>query len=120
MTIVENNEPRLHFVGDLKLLPGANEVPDEKWAEVEGWCKAHLEAGRLRVVKRDTQEGSLKGLAPRVAIELVKNTYDRSLLDRWGVQEPRAAVRTAIAAQVNMLTDRAAQTSGDDSKGQEE
>lgn len=122
--IVENTAARVICVGDLKLrkppstppspenlpppadalLPGINEVDEAEWAKAE----------KIPVIQHLIKDGTLKPqkgksaadlsqLKAPEAIELVKNTVDRELLEGWFANEQRKGVLEAIEAQLEEI-----------------
>jgi hypothetical protein len=121
--LVENTQARIHCIADLALrvtpaitvtahgappppkdalLPGVNEVNEVEWAKAEKipLVQHYVEEGIFKVRKSSSE---LTALPPREAIELVRSTVDRGLLEKWFDIEKRKPVLEAIAAQLDTI-----------------
>ena len=104
MVIVKNNAPSLHgLAGICRLMPGANEVEDEAWEKVKDFraVKRRLESGEYEVLQGKSD--GIKGFTAKKAAELVKETYDMSLLEKWDSEETRPSVRKALKEQIEFM-----------------
>jgi hypothetical protein len=100
--IVTWNKPNVHFIGDLRLLPGTNEATKEQVESMKShWiCKRQIEDGDLVIEVKKEEEQGLGGFDSPKAVALVSNTVDVGLLNQWALSEKRKAVAKAIADQL--------------------
>lgn len=137
MAFVKNNEARIHGIGmpadvddgkSIDLLPGVNEVSDEKWAKAKEirLVQHYLESKVLEEVSKSTatKEGiatttggttppatasnvataeDLSGYTVAEATDLIGNTYDKALLQKWAKADNRKGIQDAIAKQIEVL-----------------
>jgi hypothetical protein len=125
---IKYTKPNNHALSNLKgdviavLRPGWNEFPSEIFEinkndpEIKGMiADGHIEfldakvtsmEGRKKVTKvigADDSEVHVKDLDEKKAIEVIKSTYNRDLLQRWIDEENRSKVKLAIDAQLKPL-----------------
>lgn len=121
--MVENTEDRIHCVADLPLrvtpavestaagappppkdalLPGLNEVDEAAWAEAEKieLVKHYIESGVFKVTRQAPEIGKYQ---QRDALDLVKRTVDKPLLEKWASAEKRRPVVDAIELQLKAI-----------------
>jgi hypothetical protein len=129
----------------LQLLPGTNDVDPEAWemwttgraASVGAGGKPaglnwHLAVKNVEVVKVDAGEtteaghsvvktvsaGDFANLRADDAIDLIKDTFDVEMLNRWGNAEDkgkrRSTVFTALREQIDMINTQASGTIDED------
>jgi hypothetical protein len=121
--MVENCEDRIHCIADLPLrvtpavqatsagaplppkdalLPGLNEVDEAAWEQAEKieLVKHYLSTGALKVTRSAPEIGKYQ---QREALDLVKRTVDRSLLEKWSSAERRRPVLDAIELQMKNI-----------------
>lgn len=112
MMLVHNTGNFIRHVGDVRLLPGVNEL-DEKQAtqfkaDMQNKLNAALEkSGEIKVLeskKKEASDEGFGGLAANEAIKAVNDTVDLSLLEKWLAEEnenkKRASVIKAIENQI--------------------
>jgi len=120
---VENLEDRIHCVADLPLrvtpaiqvtnagappppkdalLPGLNEVDAEAWEQAEKipLVQHYLESGVFKVTRSAPEIGKYQ---QREALDLVRRTVDRSLLEKWASADRRRPVQDAIDLQLKSI-----------------
>jgi hypothetical protein len=104
------------------LTPGWNEFPSHIWKQYENDAeikkmiadgaielladKVTVKEGRKTVTKvlgAGDEELRIKDLPEPRAIELVKQTLNRGMLQRWDDEETRHKVKRALAAQIKPL-----------------
>ncbi len=121
--LVHNMEARIHCIGNLHLritpviqnvaigapvppddalLPGVNELDEAEWtkAEQNPIVKHYIKTG---VFKVNRQAADITALSPKEALELVKATFDRGLLEKWVEAEKRKPVLDAIGVQLDSI-----------------
>ncbi len=100
--IAKWNKVNIHFIGDLKLLPGVNEVTKEQVEMLHNHfiCKAQIEAGDLEILVKESPEQGLGGFKNPEAVKLVGETIDKALLEGWKESEKRPQVLKAITDQL--------------------
>jgi hypothetical protein len=100
--IVTNHKPNVKYFGDdLRLLPGANDVPDVVWSAVKArfpkaaeWLTPSLKYPRGEVTEQVGD--SLADLPELRACEIVLETADPGLLAKWRATETRPKVLAAF------------------------
>lgn len=125
---IKYNKNNLHALGtydgkDIKFLrPGWNEFPSdifklyENDAEIKRMIedktievmaeKVVIQDGKRKITKiigKDDEEVHVKELPEAKAIEVVKGTLNRDILQRWMDEETRHKVKRAIDAQLKPL-----------------
>lgn len=87
-----------------RLLPGLNEVNADAWAQAKKLVvvQHYVRTGAFKEVV--TKAAGLRGLSAEEAIDMVKQTLDRSLLKEWKGAETREAVISAIELQIDEVT----------------
>ncbi len=110
------------------LLPGHNEVDDDKWKAMKETTRAtkHIDAGNLvevfeevvdenvrrrRSSSADDKEEKktakkikkLTKMTPKKAREIVKDTYVLDTLEKWLDMESRDEIRAVIHSQIEMI-----------------
>lgn len=108
---------------DVKWLrPGWNEFPKDVWEQNKDHpsIQSMLKSGKIvvmadkvvvqqgkkkiaKVVGQDDSEITLEVFPERRAIDIVKNTYDRDLIQRWLDEETRHKVKRALVKQIEPL-----------------
>jgi hypothetical protein len=139
--LIQYNKPNNHALSNLKgdaivvLRPGWNEFPSEIFnvhkddSEIKGMIadgtikflkeKVVTMEGRKKVTKtvgEDDSELHVKDLDEKKAIEVIKATFNRDMLQRWMDEETRSRVKRAIDAQIKPLLPEN-QTSTAEAKG---
>ena len=86
----------------IQLLPGANEVAETDWAEVQkdSTISSMLENGQLKVLS--TKDGAAQ-LPAKDAEKVIAQTYDISLLNKWKASDKRKPILAAIEKQLEMI-----------------
>lgn len=112
MAIIKYRRPKIYRValpskaGNewIKLMPGANDVPDKDWEKIKDHphVKQKIEDGEIEILK--TGVDSLSEIQPAKAVEIVKDTLDYGLLKKWEANESRKKVSEAISLQIQKLT----------------
>lgn len=112
--IVQNTGNFIRHIGDVRLIPGTNDVPAEL---VKGFQAAIDKGLNAELVKKGeiVVPGSKKGghvekttdMSANDAIKSVNDTYDKALLDKWLSEEeaadrPRVSVVKAIQEQIEL------------------
>lgn len=87
----------------INLMPGINLVEQKKWARVEnsGFVKQQIKDEEIEVLDDDVV--SLAGMKTTKASGLIKQTFDRRLLNTWLVDEERTPAIKALKAQLKRL-----------------
>jgi len=94
----------------IHLLPGYNEVDDSEWEQIKNNCKPRLEDNNLVLLTK--KEGdkeiivSFSDIAkdnPDKAVEIVNQTYNISLLEKWKSETSRDELRSAIFNQIDAI-----------------
>jgi len=104
---VINSQTRILRLGKIQLLPGLNFVDKKEFEvqikKVEFWLKA----GIVEVVDETEKEGQdptkLSNYNARKAVQLVKDTVDGEILNKWLKEEDRQSVIEAIDKQLKKL-----------------
>lgn len=100
------------------LRPGWNEFPSElfKQYENDAEVKRFISEGKLEILAEKVGTGKtkktiglddkpidLKELTEAKSIEIIKNTFNRELLQRWIDEENRSKVKRALEEQIKPL-----------------
>lgn len=119
--LIKNAAPRIvGFGGLFRLLPGVNEVDAASWEKVKDstFSKWYLEQGLVEIIHEPKSNGkiselsgdgskndssAIKKLAAKKALEIIKETYDPALLNKWAQTETRKQVLKAIEDQAQSL-----------------
>lgn len=115
--IVNWKQNRVLVAGDLQLLPGNNQVDNDRWAAVRPSLSGHIAAKNIVEVNAKTEKvGSgddvklvvteklpFEKLEPEAAEAIVKETYDLKTLAGWKKVEGRESVRAAISEQIDLV-----------------
>jgi hypothetical protein len=97
-----NKEAIPNKMKNVRFMPGVNEIADADWEE----CKTH------KVVQHHTEKGDLieqdnrpiQKRSEKLAVTLVKDTFDVELLTKWHEDDSRPEVRKAISVQLKECT----------------
>lgn len=89
----------------IQLLPGANEVGETDWAEVQkdSTIASMLEKGELKVLSN--KDGATQ-LPAKDAEKIVAQTYDIQLLNKWKASDKRKPILAAIEKQLEMIEEK--------------
>lgn len=116
--ILNWTKDRVLTAGDLIILPGMNEVSDEKYLAVRGDLKIHLEKKALIEVQAqvttklepetkkeitEIKSKTLKELPAREAEQVVSETFNLKTLGGWLKAEARDSVRVSIQNQIDSV-----------------
>ena len=109
------------------LRPGWNEFPKQVWEqnkenpgvkkmlkdgkielmEAVVKTKVRTKAGKLKTVEKaigqDDAEFRIKKLDEKMALAIIKDTFNREMLQRWLDEETRSRVKRALEKQINPL-----------------
>lgn len=87
----------------VQLQPGSNEVSGAEWSLAKSikLIKALITAGKLV----EHEQESLKDVDAARAVALVRDTFNKSLLEKWSSERLSETVLTAIAEQRKVLND---------------
>lgn len=113
--LVENTENRIHNLGGhCILMPGHNEVDEAAWKKAQE-IELVRDYVRLGVLKPKATAPAAPGAQTTIAtmkageaIEVVKKTVDKELLERWYAEDQRKGVLDAIEKQLEAVTPKAA------------
>jgi hypothetical protein len=86
----------------IRLMPGANRIEADRWKAFAKEVKPDLERGTLRVMNK-----ALSGYEEQDAVQIVKSTIDRSLLNAFRSVDSRKDVRKAIDRQLKDIAGKA-------------
>lgn len=99
-----------HKMKSVRFMLGANEVSDDDWEQCKKYEIVQHLLGKGDLVEQDSRPISKR--PEKLAIALVRGTYDADLLARWHEDDKRPAVQKAISDQIKECTlsdeDRAA------------
>ncbi len=113
--LVHNTGNFIRHVGDVRLLPGVNELNEKQAtqfkADMQNKLNAALEkSGEIKVLeskkkgKKESSDEGFGGLAANEAIKAVNDTVDIALLEKWLAEErenkKRPSVIKAIENQI--------------------
>lgn len=124
--LIHYHKVNLLRIGNLRLMPGMNQIPEEIWKEAKSHplIQHRLNSGEITVLaqaKSGVQEKTLKNdLEKKVsetgensnsldsystnqAKDIVQNTFDLNLLRRWQTEETRKAVYKVVEAQIEKI-----------------
>ena len=108
--LIENRETRVYIVGEVKLMPGVNQISKNEWNHVKGHPHVmhRLDDELLKVIdQEDAADGevhSIKEFQPKQAEKIIKQTFDEKLLNDWLADEKRGSVKAAISAQLKFVS----------------
>ncbi|MFZ5440469.1 MAG: hypothetical protein ACOZQL_10695 [Myxococcota bacterium] len=105
MLIVYNREG-LHHAGNMRLLPGLNDVNDKDFAEAMKWpaFKALVTEGIIEPLSdKEGKNIDFQKLATKDVLELVKATVSKEMLETMLEGEKREVVVDAIFAQIEAI-----------------
>ena len=115
MVIVKNNTPSLHgiaykdpkrgSVSVCRLMPGSNEIEDEIWDALSTHPRVQwrVDNKQYELIETSANKG-IRGLTPKKATSLIKETYDNELLGKWRSEETRTTVLKAIDEQMEFMS----------------
>ncbi len=92
--------------GNVRIMPGVQEIESSKWKEIEAQVKDKLEEGEIENMDErmeDEFEEGLGAFSITEAKKLVKETADESLLNEWLAGEKRKGVVDAINKQKDYI-----------------
>lgn len=107
--LIMHNRDGLHHAGDLKLMPGLNEVDPDAWDAVKDLpaFAALLDDGTIEVLEskggKQLKPKDIANIDEKKALELVSDTVDKKLLKEMQKYEKRAAVLEAIDEQLVLI-----------------
>jgi len=135
LLLIKWKRPNIYRCGDVRLMPGLNEVHEKFWDEVKSMpaIKKRMEMGLLELVKHkkaapdsDEDKGVEDKPEPKCiivecevkdAIKIVKETLDHAKLEEWKSIEKRKSVLKVIESQIKMLNEppqKKKETEGDE------
>ena len=86
----------------VQFMVGANEVDDEKWEKCKGNAIVQHMLSEGTLVEQDSRPLSKR--SEKLALALVKQTFDPELLAKWHEDDQRPGVRKAISEQLKECT----------------
>lgn len=110
--IVQNNGNFIRHIGDVRLIPGANDVPEQLKEGFESELEKPLNAALVKSKEIVVQTKAKGGSADKTtdmkandAIALIGDTFDKTLLEAWlddekSANKPRASVIKSIEEQI--------------------
>lgn len=108
--IVHNKGKYIRHIGEVRLLPGANQLSEKESKSFKADLANPLnqklvDGGEIEVVGADDKDSSdpLAGINAGEAIELILDTFDISLLEEWAAVETRKTVAKAIKEQIEAI-----------------
>ncbi len=87
---------------EFTLFPGVNEVAAEQWEEAK-----KLNSINLQIDEGDFVEQGINPITARTvdnAKTLIKQTYNKELLEKWLVEDTRDSVKSAVSQQLKSIT----------------
>lgn len=113
--LVENTEARIHNLGGhCILMPGHNEVDEAAWKKALE-IELVRDFVRLGVLKTKATAPAAPGAQTTIAamkapeaVEVVKKTVDKELLERWYAEDQRKGVLSAIEEQLEAISPKPA------------
>lgn len=113
--LVENTENRIHNLGGhCVLMPGHNEVDETAWKKALE-IELVRDLVRMGVLKPKVTPPAATGAQTTIAamkateaIEVVKKTVDKDLLERWYAEDQRKGVLDAIEKQLEAVNPKTA------------
>lgn len=114
MLRIKRNKANMTMIAGIWISPGVNDIPDEKAVVLKGskQYKHECFCGLIEVVQDDSliavssKNDSLKpglNMNAKKAVELIRETFDRDLLESWTKNETRKTVLNAIDAQIDEI-----------------
>ena len=113
MVVVKNLKTTLLIIGGVKMLPGINEVEPEffeKHKKDFNFFKANkfLEVVKKQSVgskisKSNPDKSVLESMNSGEAVDLIEETVNSELLEKWNESESRKTVKKAIKKQLEKL-----------------
>lgn len=108
--IVHNKGKYIRHIGEVRLLPGANQLSEKESKSFKADLANPLnqklvDDGEIEVVGADGKDSSnpLAEINAGEAIELILDTFDISLLEEWASVETRKTVAKAIKEQIEAI-----------------
>lgn len=110
--IVKNNGNFIRHIGDVRLIPGANDVPEQLKGTFESELEKPLNAALVESKEIVIQTKAKGGSADKTtdmkvndAIALISDTFDKTLLEAWlddekSANKPRTSVIKSIEEQI--------------------
>lgn len=97
--LVQNKGKYIRHAEDVMLLPGANQIEEDDFNKFSAHplMKKLIDSGEIIAHEK---EKSFSELNATKAIELVKDTFNSSLLEEWKEAEKRQTVLKAIDEQL--------------------
>ena len=119
--LVHNKGKYVRHAAGVTLVPGANDVDEQDFKDFSGHpiMKKVVESGEIEALKKvGDNDGSggaetTKDLNASDAIEMVKDTYDPSLLEKWKEDDDRKTVQDAIDKQLEDIRGEGEGNQGD-------
>lgn len=112
--IVSVNQPRVIHLSNKILVPGANQVDAKEFAEElkNPVVKKMVEDMVISFDEKDLDgksqdEKHLSKLQPKQAVDLIENTVEIELLEKWQNEDDRKQVQKAIEKQIEALKSEA-------------
>jgi len=125
--LVHNKGNYIRYFGDVRLLPGANELDEKQAKEFSEQAKNKLNAAvidRKEVVVASTGKGkeaaSLEDLNANDAMLLIADTFDLVLLEKWLTDENKGKKRVTVIKAIEEQADEIKNPNPDDVVNQEE
>lgn len=110
--IVQNNGNFIRHIGDVRLIPGANDVSEQLKKDFESELEKPLNAALVKSKEIVVQTKAKGGSADKTtdmkandAIALIGDTFDKTLLEAWlddekSANKTRASVIKSIEEQI--------------------
>lgn len=113
--LVHNKGPYIRHIGDVRLIPGMNELNDSDAKAFIGGMeltlnKALEKKGEIEILDK-TKKGNanelagLSGLTANKAVESVADTFDLELLEKWLEEEQANKNRTTVVKAIENQID---------------
>lgn len=91
-----------HRAKNVRLILGANDIPDADWEEAKKLAVVQHLMSEGTFVEQDNR--SLNKRPEKLAVALIKKTFDPDLLAKWHEDDARPEIRKAISAQLKECT----------------
>jgi hypothetical protein len=110
--VTEEQEKLKQERGQVKLLPGVNEVTDNEWAVMKAHVEAKIKSGVIAVIETDVKKSkespdgkarNLKKTPAKKAVELIKECVSPDTLKKWYQEETRQELRLLIVEKMRSL-----------------
>jgi hypothetical protein len=105
--------------GNVRIMPGVQEIESAKWKEIAPQVKDKLEEGEVENMDErmeDEFEEGLGAFSVAEAKKLVKETADESLLNEWFAGDSRKGVKDAITKQLEYIANSVSESEEEEEK----